>query len=120
MPTLYGLPNCDTCKKARAWLSAHAIAHEFVDYRANPLSSAQLEAAAAAHGWSKLINRSSTTWRQLDEDDKTASTPAQFLALAKTHPTLIRRPLLLDGTHVDAGFDPARYAAHFAPGTPPA
>ena len=120
MPTLHGLPHCDTCKKAGAWLSANGIAHEFIDYRAHPLTSAQLESAAVAIGWNKLINRSSTTWRQLDDDAKSATSPAQWLALATAHPTLVRRPLLIDGEHIDAGFDPLRYAAHFAPGIPSA
>ena len=120
MPTLHGLPHCGTCKKAIAWLTGHGIAHEFVDYRAAPLSPAQLESAAATLGWDKLINRSSTTWRQLGETEKSASTPAHWLALALAHPTLIRRPLLIDGSHVDAGFAEARYAAHFATGAPAA
>lgn len=115
MPTLYGLPHCGTCKKAIAWLVANGIAHEFVDYRAQPLSASQLESAAALLGWDKLINRSSTTWRQLDESAKAAATPDQWLALAMNHPTLIRRPLLIDGTHVDAGFAEARYASHCFP-----
>lgn len=116
MPTLYGLPHCDTCKKARAWLAAHGVAHDFVDYRATPLTAAQIQAAAAALGWDKLINRSSTTWRQLDDAETSASTPAELLALVGTHPTLIRRPLLIDGAHCDVGFVAARYAAHFATG----
>lgn len=112
MLTLYGLPHCGTCKKAIAWLTGHGIAHEFVDYRKHPLSPAQLETAAAALGWDRLINRSSTTWRQLDESARAAATPDQWLALAMKHPSLIRRPLLIDGAHVDAGFAEARYAAH--------
>jgi Spx/MgsR family transcriptional regulator len=116
MPTLYGLPHCGSCKKAIAWLLENGIAHEFVDYRAQPLSARELEAAATAFGWDKLINRSSTTWRQLDGDAKSATTPDQWLALALKHPTLIRRPLLVDSEHVDAGFVEARYAAHFLPG----
>ena len=116
MPTLYGLPHCDTCKKARAWLSTHGIAHDFIDYRVAPLTPAQLDSASAAIGWDRLINRASTTWRQLDDDAKSATTPAQWLALATAQPTLIRRPLLVDGAHIEAGFDPVRYAAHFAPG----
>mgnify|MGYP000948603713 FL=1 len=116
MPTLYGLPQCDTCKKARAWLSANGIAHEFIDYRAQPLSPAQIEAAAAL-GWDKLINRSSTTWRQLTDEEKSANSADEWLALAIAHPTLIRRPLLIDDTYMDAGFAEARYAAHFSPET---
>lgn len=116
LPTLYGLPHCGTCKKAIAWLVQHGIAHRFVDYRAHPISLSQLDTAAAALGWDKLINRSSTTWRQLDDNAKSATAPDQWLTLAQMHPTLIRRPLLIDAGHVDAGFSEARYAAHFLPG----
>lgn len=116
MPTLYGLPNCDTCKKARAWLAARGIAHDFVDYRAKPMSAQQLQTAADVLGWDKLVNRASTTWRQLAESEKAASTPAQWLALIERYPTLVRRPLLIDGDHIDAGFKESRYAAHFCHG----
>jgi Spx/MgsR family transcriptional regulator len=116
MPTLYGLPHCGTCKKAVAWLLQHGIEHSFVDYRADPLAPSQLEKAAAAVGWDKLINRSSTTWRQLSEAEKLAAASGQWLPLAIAHPTLIRRPLLIDDVHVDAGFVEARYAAHFSSG----
>ncbi|MGE4070035.1 MAG: Spx/MgsR family RNA polymerase-binding regulatory protein [Lysobacterales bacterium] len=114
--TLYGLPHCDTCKKARAWLTARGIAHEFVDYRAQPLAPAQLEQAAAALGWDKLVNRASTTWRQLEAADKAAVTTREWLELLARHPALIRRPLLIDGSHIDAGFKESRYAAHFVLG----
>ncbi len=114
--TLHGLPHCDTCKKARAWLTARGIAHEFIDYRAQPLAPARLEQAAAALGWDKLVNRASTTWRQLEEADKATATTREWLELLARHPTLIRRPLLIDGDHFDAGFNESRYAAHFVPG----
>jgi Spx/MgsR family transcriptional regulator len=116
MPTLYGLPHCDTCKKARSWLASRGISHHFIDYRAQPLEPAQLELAAAALGWDKLVNRTSTTWRQLDEADKAAETASAWLELLARHPTLIRRPLLVDGHHIDAGFNESRYAAHFVSG----
>lgn len=116
MPIIYGLNNCDTCKKARVWLNQQGIVHQFIDYRAQPLTPQQLLRAAQALGWDKLINRSSSTWRQLNDTDKTAQTAAQWLALVERYPTLLRRPLLMDDAHVDAGFNESRYAAHFAPG----
>ena len=118
MPTLYGLPHCGTCKKAIAWLTHNRIGHTFIDYRAHPLAPSQLQAAATALGWEQLVNRSSTTWRQLSEDEKSATTAAQWLALVAARPTLIRRPLLIDGDHIDAGFSETRYAAHFLAGAP--
>jgi len=114
LPTLYGLAHCDTCKKARAWMTANVIDYNFVDYRESPLSREQLQAAAKVIGWDKLVNRSSTTWRQLSETERTASTPSEWLSLLAEHPTLIRRPLLIDHDHVDAGFAAPRYVAHFA------
>ena len=65
-PVVYGLPNCDTCKKARNWLARFEVAHDFVDYRANPVPAATLKDwAAQLGGWEKLVNKSSTTWRNL-------------------------------------------------------
>ncbi len=116
MPTLYGLPHCGTCKKAIAWLAEHGVAHTFVDYRAQPLTAGQLDAAAAAIGWEKLVNRASTTWRQLPESAKSPANASEWRALALAHPTLVRRPLLADGDDWQAGFTPAAYAQRFAVG----
>ena len=118
MTTLYGLPNCETCKKARAWLGEHGIEHRFVDYRAHPLNADEINAAAAALGWERLVNRSSATWRQLDEAAKSASTPAQWLALLLANPTLIKRPLLVGANGFEAGFSASRYQALFGAETP--
>jgi Spx/MgsR family transcriptional regulator len=105
-PLVYGLNNCDTCRKARKWLDAQGIAHSFVDYRDNPVGEAELRRwAAGVGGWEKLVNRSSTTWRQLSDEAKQASSEAQWLALVTAHPTLVRRPVLTtqDGV-VSVGF----------------
>ena len=100
MITVYGLPQCDTCRKARSWLDADNIAHRFVDYRATPLPAADVQRHAAQLGWEKLVNRASTTWRHLPEARKSPVTDADWLALVGEFPTLIRRPLLVraDGT----------------------
>lgn len=118
MTTLYGLKNCETCKKAQAWLAAHGIEHRFIDYRAQPLNADEIDAAAAAIGWERLVNRSSTTWRQLDENAKSAATPAEWLALLQANPTLMRRPLLVGANGFEAGFSTARYQALFGAETP--
>ena len=109
MPTLYGLPHCGTCQKASAWLQAHQIAHQLIDYRAQPLAPELLRRAAAALGWEKLVNRASTTWRGLPDTLKTPATEADWLALVQAHPTLIRRPLLVEGEQFLAGFREAQY-----------
>ena len=106
MVTLYGLKNCSTCKKALQWMSAQNIEHEFIDYRQSPLSRSQVERYGEQLGWGKLINRASTTWRNLPEGQKEPQNNADWLGLVEAHPTLIRRPLAVSGDEVRAGFKP--------------
>ena len=115
MTTMYGLSRCDTCKKARAWLDENGIDYRFVDYREQPIPARDLLTYAGQLGWDKLVNRASTTWRGLGEAEKAAHSDEQWLLLLAAHPTLIRRPLLVqaDGTAV-AGFKAAVYADMFA------
>ena len=115
MPTMYGLSRCDPCKKARAWLDENGIDYRFVDYREQPIPARDLLVYAGQLGWDKLVNRASTTWRGLGEAEKAAQSDEQWLLLLAAHPTLIRRPLLVqaDGT-VMAGFKPALYADAFS------
>jgi len=99
--TLFGLSNCDTCKKARNWLQRFGVAHAFVDYRDNRQPAATLaDWAKQAGGWDALINKSSTTWRQLPPTRKTPGSDAEWQLLLKEHPQLIRRPVVVmdDGT----------------------
>jgi Spx/MgsR family transcriptional regulator len=106
VPTLYGLPNCDTCKKARNWLSRFEIAHEFVDYRANPVPPATLKSwAQHLGGWEKLVNKSSTTWRNLLPQRKNPGSDPEWTLLLKEYPALVRRPVVVqpDGA-VSVGF----------------
>jgi Spx/MgsR family transcriptional regulator len=100
--TLYGLKNCDTCKKATKWLDRFGVAYEFVDYRDNRQTPETLkEWAEKAGGWDTLINKSSTTWRQLPENRKTPGSDAEWKLLLKEYPQLIRRPVVIGGV---AGF----------------
>lgn len=108
MTTLYGLPNCDTCRKARRWLERFHIEHAFVDYRANPVPAATLKQwAAALGGWEHLVNKSSTTWRQLlpQRKDPGPGSDPEWTLLLKEYPALIRRPVVVmaDGT-ISVGF----------------
>jgi len=101
MTTLYGLSNCDTCKKARNWLQRFGVAHDFVDYRDNRQPAATLAGwAKQAGGWDALINKSSTTWRTLPPMRKTPGSDAEWQLLLKEYPQLIRRPVVVadDGT----------------------
>ena len=103
---LYGLPNCDTCKKARNWLSRFNIEHDFVDYRANPVSPDTLRAwAGAVGGWDKLVNRASTTWRNLLPQRKNPASDPEWSLLIRDNPTLVKRPVVVfaDGI-VSVGF----------------
>lgn len=113
---LYGLKQCSTCAKARAWLDQHGVDHEFIDYRATPVPPAMLKAwAAKLGGWEKLVNRTSMTWRALSDERKAAATDAQWLALIAEYPALVRRPVSVtpDG-EVAVGFSEKRYGERFA------
>lgn len=112
--TIYGLKNCDTCRKARKWLDARDISHRFVDYRDDPVPAATLQAwAAAAGGWDSLVNRRSSTWRQLSEAQRKTSTNAGWLDLVTSHPTLVKRPVLDAGGSIRVGLDEAAWREYF-------
>lgn len=114
--TLYGLDKCDTCKKARNWLDRHRAAYTFVDYREHPIPAATLrEWAPALGGWEKLVNRASTTWRNLPAARKAPGSSAEWTLLIKEYPVLIRRPLVvLDDGSVQQGFTDKLFAKIFA------
>jgi hypothetical protein len=94
MIELYGIANCDTVKKARAWLTEHDIAHQFHDFKKSGVSSDQLQAWAQAVGWEKLLNRQGTTWRKLAPEQQAAVLDgASAIALMQGQPSLIKRPV---------------------------
>ncbi|MDQ2634993.1 MAG: arsenate reductase [Pseudomonadota bacterium] len=107
--TIYGIKNCDTVKKARSWLEASGVEHRFVDYRAEGLDPKHLARWKTAVGWEKLLNRASTTFKQLSDADKAGLDEKKALALMQAHPTLIKRPVLdVDGA-ITVGFKPQIY-----------
>jgi len=115
MTILYGLNNCDTCKKARKWLDCAGIAHTFIDYRSAPPSSQMLgEWAQKRGGFAAIVNKSSATWRQLPQARNPPASDEQWLALLHEYPALIRRPLLVmaDG-RIHQGFKEADFKALF-------
>ncbi len=106
---MYGIKNCDTIKKARAFLSEQQLDFIFHDYRQDGLSEALLSAAAAQLGWQSLLNSRGTTWRGLSEQDKADLDATKALQLMLTHPALIKRPLLeINGTF-HLGFNQQQY-----------
>jgi Spx/MgsR family transcriptional regulator len=115
MNTIYGLSNCDTCKKARNWLQRFDIEFQFIDYRDQPLSSEQLKLLAdQSGGFASMINKASTTWRQLPESRKHPGSNAEWNLLLKEYPALIKRPLLThDNQFVMQGFSDNAYKKHF-------
>ncbi len=107
MITIYGIKNCDTCRKARKWLDAEGIGNRFHDVRADGLETATLAAWIAALGWERLLNRRGTTWRKLAPEDREDIDEAAAAALLRAHPTLIKRPVFdLGGTFM-VGFGDA-------------
>jgi Spx/MgsR family transcriptional regulator len=109
MTTLYGIKNCDTCKKARIWLDQNVIAYRFHDYRADGLSPELLEQFADNLGWDTLLNRNSTSWRQLSTEQQADLTQEKALQLMLNAPTLIKRPILDTGKKLVIGFKSGHY-----------
>lgn len=113
IPTLYGIPNCDTVKKARFWLDDHGRAFAFHDYKKVGIDRATLEGWVAEHGWEIVLNRAGTTFRALDAADKTDLTADKAVALMLAQPSMIKRPVLDLGDRTIVGFKPDIYAAEF-------
>lgn len=112
---LYGIRNCDTVKKARAWLDARGAAYAFHDYKLAGIGAGRLRAWAAELGWEKLLNRAGTTFRKLPEADKAGLDEDKAIALMQAQPSMIRRPLLDLGDRRLLGFDEAVWAAALEP-----
>ena len=110
---IYGIKNCDTMKKAFAWLDAHKIAYDFHDYKKLGASEADLVRWSDAAGWEKLLNRAGTTFRKLPEADQRDIDQGKAIALMIANPSMIKRPVLETGDRIEIGFKPERYAALF-------
>jgi len=112
MITLYGIKNCDTVKKARKWLDDNGIAYRFHDYRSDGLSPELLQTFADQLGWNTLLNRSSTSWRQLSTEQQADLNADKAIALMLATPTLIKRPILDTSNKMLIGFKADEYAAN--------
>ena len=111
---LYGIRNCDTVKKARAWLDGRGVACEFHDYRTAGIDQARLRAWAGELGWERLLNRAGTTFRKLPDAAKEGLGEDKAIALMLAQPSMIRRPLLDLGDRRLLGFDAAAWAQALA------
>lgn len=109
--TMYGIKNCDTIKKARAWLDAHGVAYDFHDYRASGIDADRLRGWAKQVGWEVLLNRAGTTFRALPDADKADIDEAKAIALMVTQPSMIKRPVLESAGALLVGFKPDTYLA---------
>ena len=112
MIILYGIPNCDTVKKARAWLTGQGLAYSFHDFKKAGVPPERLAAWEDALGWQKLLNRQGTTWRKLDAAVQSGVTDAASAqALMRAQPSVIKRPVVEWGHDTSLGFDAEAWSA---------
>ncbi|WP_374529395.1 arsenate reductase [Novosphingobium sp.] len=109
--TVYGIPNCDTVKKARTWLDGQGIAYTFHDYKKQGADAAQIARWCAAAGWEKVLNRAGTTFRKLPEADKQDLDATKATALMAANPSCIKRPIVEHPGGLLVGFKPDEWAA---------
>jgi arsenate reductase len=109
MLTVYGIKNCDTVKKARRWLEDHGVDYQFHDFRQDGLDKKLLSTWVNTLGWEAIVNKRSTTWRTLADNDKDIASDAQAIKLLLANPTLIKRPVTQSNTALLVGFKETEY-----------
>lgn len=114
MITVYGIKNCDTVKKARAWLDANAIAYRFHDFRADGIDAASVNQWLKSLGVDTLVNKRGTTWRALDTGLQALVGTTRTTDILTEHPTLIKRPVLVKDDEIYCGFSEAQYQKIFS------
>jgi arsenate reductase (glutaredoxin) len=114
MITLYGIPNCNTVKKARAWLDHQAIAYHFHDFKRDGLPEPLLRAWVAELGWKAMVNRKGTTWRKVPAEVRESLDEAGAVRLMQEFPSIIRRPVLDTGSARHLGFSETHYLEFLA------
>ena len=113
-PTIYGIPNCDSVKKARVWFTDHGIEHVFHDFKKQGVPAEAVDAWLQAVGWEVLVNRKGTTWRKLDADTQASvvdAASARALMLAQA--SVIKRPVVVKGSQVIVGVNPDEWTRVF-------
>ena len=111
MIKIYGIKNCDTMKKAMAWLDANGVAYEFIDYKKANVAQQHLPDWNQRAGWKVLLNTRGLMWRKLSEEERADVDEAKALKLMAQYPSLIKRPVLDTGSKLLVGFSPETYAA---------
>ena len=111
--TVFGIPNCDTVKKARQWLADHGLNYQFHDFKKQGVPVDRLDAWLRSNGWETLVNRKGTTWRKLPEETRENMDEAIALVVMEELPSIIKRPLLDTGTRHVVGFSPDSYRQLF-------
>lgn len=112
--TFYGIPNCDTVKKARNWLEAQGIAYDFHDYKKAGADAEKLKSWCAAKGWETVLNRAGMTFKKLPPEAKDGLDETKAIALMVEQPSMIKRPVLEHGKGLLVGFKPGEWEAAFA------
>ncbi len=110
-PTLYGIPNCDTVKRARNWLDQHGIVYQFHDYKRAGVDAVMLNRWSDSVGWEMLLNRAGTTFRKLDDADKVGIDRAKAIVLMLSQPSLIKRPVVEGRGPLIVGFKESAWDA---------
>lgn len=111
---MYGIPNCDTIKKARRWLDEHHITYQFHDYRKDGLSREMLEQFEQQLGWQALVNKRGTTYRKLSDEQKNTLDKESAITLLLEQPAMIKRPLLISNNQYLLGFKDTSYTEFFS------
>jgi len=114
MTTIYGIPNCDSVKKARKWLEAKNIEYEFVDVRENTPDASHISRWVTALGAEKMVNKRSTTWKSMPEGERLEAQTGDTVSVLLANPTLIKRPVLEHNEVLDVGFKADAYATYFS------
>ncbi len=109
MITLYGIKNCDTVKKARRWLDANGCEHRYHDFRVDGLDAATVDSWLAVCDWNTVLNRRSTSWKQLSENDRNTVDETKVRDLLLGNPTLVKRPVTVSGDTILIGFNEDRF-----------
>ena len=109
MTTIFGIKNCDTMKRAFAWLKDHGVDYEFHDYKKAGVTAVMLKSWASQVGWEKLLNTRGTTWRKLSEEQRADMNEKKAQQLMQQQPSLIKRPVLIHGNKILVGFDENTY-----------